>query len=145
MNKEVAQFLFLAAGAVALFAFLSAASWAGAQASYRKQRDRYALLKALAEHPSDNAARVLEMLRADEEQGRRRREVEERRGHVMGGLVCVAVGIGLMIMLNSVADKDGTWTVGLIPLLVGLAVLPFGLVRGKSEPASTPTRPHDRD
>ena len=128
MIDKVGQFLFLAAGAVGLFAFLSAAAWAGTQFAYRKARDRYALLKALAEMPGDNAARVLETLRADEERDRRRREEEERRGHLIGGLVCIAVGVALMIMLGAVAE-GGTWTVGLIPLAVGVVLLPFGLSR----------------
>lgn len=128
MERQVAQFLFLAAGAVGLFAFLSAAAWAGTQASYRKQRDRYALLKSLAELPGENASRVLEMLRSDEERARRRREEEERRGQLIGALVCMAAGVGLMIMLRSVA-QGGVWTVGLIPFLVGVVLLPFGLSR----------------
>ena len=136
MNDHVAQFLFLAAGAVGLFAFLSAAAWAGTQASYRKQRDRYALLKSLAEMPGENAARVLDMLRADEERARRRREEEDRRGLLIGSVVCLAVGVGVMIMLGSVA-QGGTWTIGSIPLLVGFALLPFGLRRRASEPPST--------
>jgi hypothetical protein len=129
---KVAQFLFLAAGAVGLFAFLSAAAWAGTQFAYRKARDRYALLRALAEMPGDNAARVLEMLRADEERDRRRKEDEDRRGHLIGGLVCMAVGIAMMIMLGTVA-KGGTWTVGLIPFVVGVVLLPFGLKRRSAE------------
>jgi hypothetical protein len=132
MTNQVAQFLFLAAGAVGLFTFLSAAAWASSQFSYRKARDRYALLKSLAELPGDNAARILDMLRADEERARRRREDEERRGHLMGGLVTMAVGVGLVIMLRIVSD-DQAWAVGLIPLLVGAVVLPFGLRRRKPE------------
>lgn len=135
MNEHVAQFVFLAAAAVGLFAFLSAAAWAGTQASYRKQRDRYALLKSLAELPGENATLVLDMLRADEERARRRREDEERRGHLIGSVVCLAVGVGLMVMLRSVS-QGAAWTVGLIPFLVGVALLPFGLRRRASEPPS---------
>ena len=132
MSDHIGRFLFLAAGAVGLFAFLSAAAWAAAQFGYRKARDRYALLRALAEMPGDNAARVLEMVRSDEERERRRKEEEERRGHLIGGLVCIAVGVGLMIMLAAVAE-GGTWTVGLIPFLVGVVILPFGLSRRRRE------------
>jgi hypothetical protein len=139
MGNHVAQFIFLAAGAIGLFAFLSAAAWAGAQASYRKHRDRCALLKSLAELPGDNAARVLEMLRADEERTRRRKEEEDRRGHLIGGLTCVSVGVALMIMLNAIANDPGVWTVGLIPLFIGLVLLPFGLRRNESEPPSAPS------
>ena len=136
MTTQVAGALALAAGAVGLFAFLSAAAWAGTQASYRKQRDRYALLKSLAELPGENAMRVLEMLREDEERERRRKEEEDRRGHLIGGLVCVAVGVALAIMLGLIAEDKEVWAVGLIPLLIGLAILPFGLSKRPSDPPS---------
>jgi hypothetical protein len=132
MTSEFARFLFLAAGAVGLFAFLSAVAWASSQFSYRKARDRYALLKSLAELPGENAARILDMLRADEERARRRHEEEERRGHLIGGLVMIAVGVGLVVMLKIVSDGPA-WAVGLIPFLVGVVILPFGLRRRKPE------------
>jgi hypothetical protein len=128
MTDKIGQFLFLAAGAVGLFAFLSAAAWAGTQFAYRKARDRYALLRALAEMPGENAARVLEMVRSEEEQDRRRRQEEERRGYLIGGLACTAVGVALMIMLAALA-KENTWTVGLVPFSIGVVLLPFGLKR----------------
>jgi len=128
MGNHFGEFLFLAAGAVGLFAFLSSAAWMGMQAGYRRERDRYALLKALAEQPGESAARVLDMLRADEERRAQRKVEEERRGFLIGGLTCIAAGVGLMIMMLAMA-KGGTWTVGLIPFLIGVVLVPFGLTR----------------
>src|SRR5262245_239731 len=99
MGNHFGEFLFLAAGAVGLFAFLSAAAWSGTQASYRKERDRYALLRSLAEQPGENAARVLDMLREQDAQKARRKSEEERRGFLIGGLCCLASGAGLSIMM----------------------------------------------
>lgn len=48
-----------------------------------------------------------------------------RRAHglLIGGLVTCAVGIGMMILLRSVEPEKSHWTVGLVPFLVGLALL----------------------
>lgn len=121
-------FLFLAACAVALFSFLSVAAWAGTQAAERKDRDRYALLKTLAENPADNAQRVLEMLREQEERDRSRKEREERKGYIVGGGVLLACGTGLSIMVTTLGERAGVWTVGLIPGLIGLVLLTAGLL-----------------
>jgi Flp pilus assembly protein TadB len=121
-------FLFLAAGAVALFAFLSVAAWTGTQAAERKDRDRFALLKTLAENPADNAQRVLELLREQEERERTRKEREERRGYLVGGAVLLACGTGLSVMVTTLGDKAGMWTIGLIPILIGLVLVSTGLL-----------------
>jgi len=115
-------FLFLAAASVALFAFLSIAAFAGTQAQERKERDRFALLKSLAEQPTESAQKVIDLLREQEEQARLKKEREEHRGFLLGGLVLMAVGTGLSIMLLALT-RGGTWTVGLIPLLIGVVVL----------------------
>jgi hypothetical protein len=130
MSTNAALFLFLAAGAVAMFAFVSIATWVGTQSIERKARDRFALLKTLAETPGENAAQVLQMLRDQEERQAAFKAAQERRGFLIGGLACIASGAGLAVMLTALGGKSGAWTVGLIPLLIGLALVPFGLSRG---------------
>jgi len=122
---NAAIFLFMAAGAVALFAFLSVATWVGTQAHERKARDRFALLKAVAENPGENAQRVLEFLREEEAQAAARREHEERRSYLVGGLVCIATGIGLSIMFLALNAK-GAWGVGVLVLLIGVVLAGVG-------------------
>lgn len=48
-----------------------------------------------------------------------------RRAHglLIGGLVVLAVGIGLGIMMKTIEPHEAHWTVGLIPGLVGVALL----------------------
>ncbi|MGH7681984.1 MAG: hypothetical protein ACRENN_08365, partial [Candidatus Eiseniibacteriota bacterium] len=48
-----------------------------------------------------------------------------RRAHglMIGGMILVACGIGLAILAYSVEPDKSHWTVGLIPLLVGFALL----------------------
>ena len=124
--SQPAMFLFLAAGAVALFAFLSVAVWVGAQAQERKARDRFALLKSVAENPGENGQKVLDLLREQEEKETARREREERRAYIVGGLCSLASGVGLSLLFLAVNAKHGIWAVGLIPLLVGIVLTVVG-------------------
>lgn len=132
-STSAALFLFLAAGAIGLFAFLSVAVYVSAPAQERKSRDRLALLKTLAEQPGENAARVLEMLREEDERRRERKPREERKGYLVGGLVTMAVGAGLGAMLM-IMGKHDSWALGLIPFLIGCVLFAAGLVmnRGKA-------------
>ena len=115
-----AMFGFLAAASVAVFAFLSIVIWVQAQAAERKTRDRFSLLKALAENPGENAQRVLAYLREEEQAKLARKGADERKGFMVGGLVCMACGIGLWVMMPT------TLGVPLLVFLVGAALLPFG-------------------
>jgi hypothetical protein len=45
------------------------------------------------------------------------------QGLMIGGLVTVAVGISLGVLLFNVADEAGVWSVGLIPGAIGIALL----------------------
>jgi len=128
--NNLALFIFLATLAVAVFAFLSVAVWVGTQHQDRKSRDRFALLKTLAEQPGENAKHVLDMLREQEARQAAQRESQERRGFLVGGLTVVATGIGLSVMLATLSAKPGTWTVGLMLMLIGGVLSSFGLLRG---------------
>jgi len=48
-----------------------------------------------------------------------------RRAHglMIGGLVLIAVGIGLMALLQQVEPSKSHWVLGLMPFLIGLALL----------------------
>ncbi|HVO09120.1 MAG TPA: DUF6249 domain-containing protein [Vicinamibacteria bacterium] len=122
-----AMVVMIAAAVVAFFAFLSISTWTAAQSRERRDRDRYALLKAVAEQPGDNAQRVLEALRDQERQEAVRKQQEERRGYLVGGLVLLAVGTGLSVMLAAVSEEPHMWTVGLIMLLIGLVLTAVGM------------------
>jgi hypothetical protein len=84
MSVNAAMFLFLAAAVVAVFAFCSIVVWVGTPSRERQERDGLALLKTLAEHPGENAAQVLLLLRTEDERRTERREREEKRGFILG-------------------------------------------------------------
>jgi hypothetical protein len=45
------------------------------------------------------------------------------QGLMIGGLVTLAVGLSLGVMLYYIAGEPGVWSVGLIPVAIGIALL----------------------
>jgi hypothetical protein len=121
-------FLFLAAIVVSVFAFLSIAAWVTAPSKERQARDRFALLKTLAEQPGENAVRILDILQKEDHARAAKRARDERRSWTDSGIILIAVGLGLAGMLLVHGDR-GDWSVGLIPLLLRLAMILIGLFR----------------
>ena len=131
MQVSAAMFLFLAAAVVAVFAFCSIVVWVSTPTRERHARDRLALLKTLAEHPGENVAQILELLRTEDEQRREKRDRDEKSGFIVGGLIVIAVGVGLGTMLAILDNRGGTWSVALIPLLIGCVLLGTGLFKNR--------------
>ena len=118
-------------GSIALFSFLAVASWSDAR---RKEREAYyknETLKKIAESSGEGAKSALELLREQEKNAAKRR----LEGMKLGGLITAAVGIGLMVFLHGVEREEPAYLVGLIPLLIGLALLiyPFLLAPKEKE------------
>ncbi len=112
-------------GSIALFSFLAVATWADAR---RKEREAYyksETLKKIAENSGEGARAAIELMR--EQQGTTvKRRLE---GMKLGGLVTAAVGIGVMVLLHGIANDEGpVYLAGLIPLLIGLALLAYAFV-----------------
>jgi hypothetical protein len=81
----------------------------------RYARDRIAMMKAILEHPGEQADRVLAVYREQE----LKKAQQDRRGRIMGGAVTAAVGVALGIMMSALSDREsGIWTIGLIPFAV---------------------------
>jgi len=61
-----------------------------------------------------------------------RRRLEGQR---LGGLITVAVGLGLMIFIKAVSseDREPAYLVGLIPLLIAVAFLAYAYLRALKE------------
>ncbi len=121
MNVGAAVFFFLAVGAVALFSFIAVASWSD---NRRKERESYyksETFKKLAE--TQGAAAVLDLIREEQKQA----DAKRREGLRLGGLVNIAVGIGLIIFLAGLVHQERVYLVGAIPLLIGVALLAYSL------------------
>jgi len=128
-GPQVAVFLFLAVGALALFGFLAVASWAGARSQERVSYYRNDMLKKLAESSGDGAKHALEYLQEE----RRLTAQKRREGLKIGGLITAAVGIALMIFLRSLLAHPPLYLVGTIPLLIGVALLVYVFAMAPSQ------------
>ena len=96
------------------FAFVSVIGWARERRKEREAFCRSEVLKKVAESPEGTAQKVLELLR-QEDQGR---QVRRREGLKLAGLVNIAAGVGLSLLLAVVSGR-GMWLLGMIPLFVG--------------------------
>jgi hypothetical protein len=111
---------FLIVGAVALFSFLAVATWSD---NRRREREAYyknETIRKAMEMPGATPATVKEFVREQQAIADQRR----REGLKLGGLVTIAVGIGIVIFL---IGKPGPqiFTLGAIPLFIGLALLAY--------------------
>jgi hypothetical protein len=110
-------------GSIALFSFLSVATWSEAR---RKEREAYYMgetLKKIAESSGEGAKSALELLREQEKNALSRRH----EGMKLGGLVTTAVGIGVMILLYGLIPRDQApiYLSGVIPFLIGASLLVY--------------------
>lgn len=126
-QAPVALFAFLSIGAIALFGiFLPTVHWLDTRRKEREAYYRSEMLRRIAEAPAEGAKSALEWLR-EEERLKAGRQVESQmkrlEGMKIGGLVNIAVGIGLGVMLWVLAGPHGPYLVGSIPFLIGVALL----------------------
>ena len=93
--------------------------WLAARMKEREDYYRSETLKKIAESPSSTTA--LDYLReADRITARR-----TRGGLRLGGLIAMSIGIGLMVFLRTLTPESGVYTVGVIPLLVGVSLFGY--------------------
>jgi hypothetical protein len=116
-------------GSIALFSFLGVASWSEAR---RKEREAYytsETLKKIAESSGEGAQSAMELLRE-----RQKNIVRNRlEGVKLGGLVTAAVGIGVMALLRGLDHDEPAYLSGLIPVLIGVALLVYAFVLAPKE------------
>ena len=115
--------MFLSIGAVALFVvFIPLVSWIESRRKEREAFYKADMMRRLAEASGEGAKAALDLLREEE----RIKAIKQREGLKIGGLVNLGVGIGLSVMLYSIADGNhGPYLVGLIPMLLGVALLVY--------------------
>ena len=117
-------------GSIALFSFLAVASWSDARRRERETFYKSETLKKIAESSGEGARAAIELIREQEKNAANRRF----EGMKLGGLITAAVGIGVMALLRGIANDDGpVYLVGLIPLLIGAALLVYPFVLAPKE------------
>ena len=122
VDPAFAVFFFLSVGAIALFTFLSVATFNGARQAEREAYYRAEMMKKIAElGGSSNPA--LDYLREQE------RIASARRlgGFKAGGLVVSGLGLGVMIFLRALIRDQPIFLCGTIFLFIGLALLAYAI------------------
>jgi hypothetical protein len=72
------------------------------------------------------------------------RDRRRAQGLMVGGIVTLAVGLGLMAFLNFITSEEHVWAVGIVPASVGLALLLSSFLvrpRGNGGGPGTPPPP----
>lgn len=108
-------------GSIALFSFLSVAAWSDARRKEREEYYKNETIKKIAESSGEGAKAAIELLREQN------RTVTKHRleGMKLGGLITAVVGIGVMVLLRGLTHDEPVYLAGLIPLLIGLAMLTY--------------------
>src|SRR5712692_3307856 len=116
-------------GSIALFSFLSVAAWSDARRKEREEYYRNETPKKIAESSGDGAKAANERLLEQN------RSVTKRRleGMKLGGLMTAVVGIGVMALLRGLVNDEPVYLAGLIPLLIGLALLTYTFLLAPKE------------
>ena len=117
-------FLFLSVGAVSLFSFIGVAVWSDARRREREAYYKHEMLKRMAEIQGTGVASALELLREQDRIAERRC----REGTKLGGMVTASIGIGLLVFLRALVPDRPVYLCGLIPLLIGIALLAYSYV-----------------
>jgi hypothetical protein len=121
MDAGVAVFFFLAIGAIALFTFLSVATWTGTRQNEREAYYKAEMLKKIAEIGGERNP-ALEYLREQE----RISAAKRIGGFRLGGLINIALGLALLVLLHALVPVRGVALVGLFPLFIGVVLAAYG-------------------
>lgn len=122
IHEPVAMWAFLSIGAIALFGiFLPITTWLEARRKEREAYYRTETIRRVTEATSEGAKAALELIHEQD----RLEGIRKVEGMKLGGLITLAVGIGLGAMLYSLGGKEAPYLVGLIPGLIGVALLVY--------------------
>ena len=112
---------------VSVFTFVSVGAWARERRKEREAFYRGEILKKLADSTGTQAQQVLEMMR-EQDRAQERRSWEKKK---LAGLILTGTGAGLIGMFALITPNENhEWAIGLIPLLIGLAMLLYSYVLG---------------
>ena len=124
MMQFLPMFLFLSVASASLFSFIAVAVWSQERRREREAYYRSETIKKLAELQGPGSNTLLEFVREED----KRAKAKLREGLKLGGVVTAAVGIALMIFLRAGDRENAAYLVGLIPSLIGVALLAYAYV-----------------
>jgi len=121
-------FLFLSVVMVSVFTFVSIAVWTEAR---RKEREAYyksEMLRRITEASGDGGRYVIEMMKEEDrikQAAQRGKDIRMIEGMKIGGLINIAVGLTLALLIYYTSSNKAAWLVGLFPGLIGVAMMVY--------------------
>lgn len=122
VDPAFAVFFFLSIGAIALFTFLSVATWTGTRQAEREAYYKAEMMKKIAEAGGEGNP-ALDYLREQE----RIAAAKRLGGYKLAGLINIGVGLGIMALLRGLVQRVPVYLAGGIPAFIGLALLAHAL------------------
>lgn len=122
-QPQIFVFIFLIIASVALFSFLSIASFVRGRQRERDAYYRNETVRRLSEHQGAGADAAIALMR-EEDRIVLRRRIESAK---LSGVITLAIGLGVAIFLGIAVDGNHALgaSIGGIPLLVGAALLVY--------------------
>jgi hypothetical protein len=113
-----------------VFAFVSVVIWTEARRKEREALYRAELLKKLAETPGPGADAVLASLREEDQ----RRHGRRREFVTLGGLLCLALGLAVLMAVGMSHSHDNSgYVLAFVPMFLGVALIGHArLVMGRA-------------
>jgi amino acid transporter len=123
MNPTVVVFFVPIVGIISVFTMIIFGIRYGTQRKEREAFYRAENLRRITESSGEGAKAAIELLKEEEHLKR----IKAREGMKIGGLVCVAVGVAMVIFLWAMTKTDpgAPYLVGLIPGFIGVALLVY--------------------
>jgi hypothetical protein len=106
---------------VSVFTMIIFSVWFGTRQKEREAFYKSETLRRITEASGDGAKAAMDLLKEED----RLKRIKDREGLKIGGLVCVAVGIALLIFLKMLVHDEPVYLCGLIPGFIGVALLVY--------------------
>lgn len=106
---------------VSLFTMIIFAIWFGTRKQEREAFYKSETLRRITESSGEGAKAAIDLLKEED----RLKRIKSREGLKIGGLVCVSAGIALLIFLRALVHEEPVYLCGLIPGLIGVALLAY--------------------
>ncbi len=106
---------------VSTFTMIIFGIWFGSRKKEREAYYKAETLRRITESSGEGAKAAIDLLREEEHLKR----IKAREGLKIGGLVNLAVGIALIIFLRMLVHDEPVYLCGLIPGLIGVALLVY--------------------
>jgi hypothetical protein len=108
---------------ISVFTMIIFSIWFGSRQKEREAFYKAETLRRITESSGEGAKAAIEVMREEEHL----RRVKSRESMKIGGLICVAVGVAMLIFLKALTatDPGAPYLAGLVPGLIGVALLVY--------------------